>query len=145
MNNSDNNEDDKVVLVFGESEIKNERKKLEEEIKELYEKMKVDTKKHEKYMKRMKAFSISLIIYLITIVIVAVSMIAFPSFRPIGTIYLFVCNILGACLCGWNIIHLFQTGLIKEFAGKWLLVLGIFGVLVNVFAIFDDFILRRFF
>lgn len=130
---------------YNNNEIRSERKKLEEEIKELYGKMQIDTKKHEKYMKRMKAFSISLIIYLVTIVIVAVSMIFFPSFRPIGNIYLFVCNILGACLCGWNIIHLFQTGLIKEVAGKWLMVLGIFGVLVNVFAIFDDFILRRFF
>jgi hypothetical protein len=136
MNNSNDN---------WEESIKNNRNKLEKELRELQETIKKDIEKDTKYLRRMRIFSISISIYIATIVLVAVCMLFFPSFIPIGTIYLFICNIIGALLCGWNIYHLFQTGLIKEKMGKWLMLLGIFGVLVNIFAIFDDFILARLF
>jgi uncharacterized membrane protein HdeD (DUF308 family) len=140
MSNSDDNWEE-----VREEYIKNNRDSLEKQLQELQETIRKDIERDNKYIKRMKIFSVSLLIYIATIVIVAVCMIIFPSFEPIGTIYLFICNILGALLCAWNIFHLFQTGLIKEKIGKWLMALGIFGVLVNLFAIFDDFILARFF
>jgi hypothetical protein len=128
-----------------EEAIQRNRDNLEIELRNLQETIRKDIEKDRIYLKRMRAFSISLLIYIATIVIVAVCMFVFPSFEPIGSIYLFICNIFGALLCAWNIFHLFQTGLVKEKVGKWLVVLGLFGVLVNVFAILDDFILARLF
>lgn len=144
MNNYDNNSENKAE-EYWEEVIKYNRDNLEKEMQELQERIKKDIEKDRKYLKKMKAFSISLIIYMATIVIVAVCMIVFPSFIRIGNVYLLLCNIMGLGLCVWNVFHLFKTGLIKEGIGKWLCILGIFGAVVNLFAIFDDYIIRRFF
>lgn len=141
MNNSDDK--DKVIELSERREVF-ERNNIDEEILKLTRSLNEDLKNHEKYRKKMKILLYSLVIYITTIILVAVYSLFNPSFRPIADWYLTFCNVLGVGLCAWNGLSLFKSGLIKEGAGKWLLVLAIFGVLINLFAIFDNFILARF-
>lgn len=143
MNNSDDKNNDNIIEL-SEQRLIFKRNELDEEILRLTKSLNEDLKNQEKYRKKMKVLLYSLILYIATIVLVAVYSFFNPSFRPIADWYLTFCNVLGVGLCAWNGLSLFKSGLIKEGAGKWLLVFAIFGVLINLFAIFDNFILARF-
>lgn len=143
MNNSDDKEKDKVINI-DDHRIVDQREKLEGEILELITLLNKDMKENEKRQKQLKVLSFSLLTYILTIVVVGVSAILYPPFRPIADFYLTFCNVLGVGLCVWNGIGLFKSGLIKEPTGKWLFAFAIFGTLINIFAVLDNFIIERF-
>ncbi|HMG14085.1 MAG TPA: hypothetical protein VK590_01490 [Saprospiraceae bacterium] len=117
---------------------------FEKEILELTKRLNEDLKNQEKNRRKMKALLYSLVTYIVTIIFVAIYSMLNPSFRPFADWYLTFCNVLGVGLCVWNGMSLFKSGLIKERTGKWLFVFAVFGILVNLFAVVDNFILGRF-
>ena len=141
MNNSD---DKNNVIELSKRKKISEFDSLEQQIIEVTKALQEDLKKQMKFRKQMQILLYSLIIYIATIILVAIYGLFNPSFRPIADWYLTFCNVIGVGLCTWNGISIVKNGLIKESTGKWLFVFAIFGVLINLFAILDNFILARF-
>lgn len=141
MNNSDDKNN--VIKLPARKEVY-ELDNLEKEILELTKTLNEDLKNQAKNRKKMKALLYSLVIYVITIIFVAVYSMLNPSFRPFADWYLTFCNVLGVGLCVWNGMSLFKSGLIKERTGKWLFAFAMFGTIVNLFAVVDNFIIGRF-
>ena len=146
MNNSDDKNKDNVIELSERrtTSYKVDMDILEKEILELTKTLNEDLKNQAKNRKKMKALLYSLVIYIITIIFVAIYSLLNPSFRPIADWYLTFCNVLGVGLCVWNGISIFKNGLIKERTGKWLFAFAVFGVLINLFAVVDNFLIERF-
>ena len=142
MNNSEDKNKDNVIELSERRTFKMDS--LEKEILELTKRLNEDLKNQEKNRKKMKALLYSLVVYVVTIIFVAIYSMLNPSFRPFADWYLTFCNVLGVGLCVWNGISIFKSGLIKERTGKWLFVFAVFGILVNLFAVVDNFIIGRF-
>jgi len=115
-----------------------ESKEQENEIKEWMKNIEKLNKESEKRLKRFKIFSITLLVFIITIIIAGGVGIFFPQYNYITDKYLLFCNLLSTGLSIWTIHNIVKTKLIKDKMGKWLLAVGIFAVLINLFSAYGN-------
>jgi hypothetical protein len=123
-----------------ENEVFEQRKKIQFIIKEMAE----NEKRYEKRLKRLKILLAIIVGYIISILVIGLLPIFFPSMERYSEIYLYIGNVIGLLAGIGNVYYIFKVKMIKHKEGKWLLVLGIFCILINLFALFDNYILERF-
>jgi hypothetical protein len=108
------------------------------EIKDWVKRWEEDVKEHERKMKRFKIFVVILFTFIFTILLAGIVGIFFPQFHYITDKYLFVCNLFSTGLSIWTIFNIFKTKLIKEKIGKWLLAVGIFATIINIYSAYGN-------
>jgi F0F1-type ATP synthase assembly protein I len=111
-----------------------ECKEVQKWAKELEESM----KESEKRLKRFKIFATTLLVFIITIIIAGAVGIFLPQYQYITDKYLIICNLLSTGLSIWTIYNIIKTKLIKDNMGKWLLAVGIFAVIINLYSVYGN-------
>lgn len=110
----------------------------DKEIKEWVTRWEESAKEHQRKMKRFKIFAGVLFGFIFFIIIAGIIGIFFPQFQYITDKFLLFCNVLSTGLSIWTIHNIFKTKLIKEKIGKWLLVVGIFATIINLFSVYGN-------